>query len=505
MGRHLTSGRPSPTVRIALTVGLVFLLSSAFSATVDGVARVRAPAEEQTLITFEDYPADISGKPATAIDAWYANRGVRFPSVTALRFSKSSFPPAPGFAHSGETVITTCYSQEFCATPITMIFERPLARIAAYAGSAKGLRQPATVLLEAFDAQGRLRGEDTLELPASLPNGGLTATATVPEPIPVRALLEVVDRGGAIRSARIRWTDPERDPSSLHVDDVSMTVFVPDPRLEADPTTLSITASDTAARQTIKLTNTGNVPFQGLSASFRPESASAIADVSLDDDSCSGVIAPGTSCTVVVQVVPKATGELNGTVEVTAADAVRAMVGLTVRVGVGPTTPSSTAPPTSSAPTTSPLGPATGEPTIPTVEPTDVSPTSAPPANDPQKPETSSAASTLPPSETASRSASSTAIDSVIDIVDESPWLSPLLRVAGVAGIFLFGALIVPFANRLIRRRAVQPPPDPRPEVVSIELGSDAGHQEVHQGDRPVVTLTAALRGSATTIEEQQP
>jgi hypothetical protein len=81
---------------LLLLLSLVILLGPVASSSLAGSL---AESGDIEVVTFEDYPANISGTGAAPkITDQYRDRGVVFPDgVTALRFTADSFPRPPSY------------------------------------------------------------------------------------------------------------------------------------------------------------------------------------------------------------------------------------------------------------------------------------------------------------------------------------------------------------------------------------------------------------------------
>jgi hypothetical protein len=443
---------------LLLLLSLAILLGPVASSSLAGTL---AESGDIEVVTFDDYPANISGTGAAPeITDQYGDRGVVFPDgVTALRFSADSFPPAPELPRSPQVVITTCYSVEFCTNRIAMTFTTDTQRVAVYVGTAAALTEPGQVVMTAFDAQGTPLIQSAVELPV----GGL---------VPAQNELGVEDPAGRIRSAEIGWGNEGANHDHLVLDDLTITRFVARPELTANPSKLSLTLDDQVEHQTITVNNTGNVALTDLAAIFRPDLADAepVADIELLGLDCLTSLKPGQACVVKIAAHPLSRGTTTGVIEFATPSGLEsngpanALLGVAVVVSVSPTT----TPTGTTSPTTTP----TATTTV----------TSGPSANQ-----------TTPSSDPNYHPAS---------------WIQPL---AGGLMAFLLAALIfvgIPVLSRRLRPRGPRADKawaQSHPASPSITIRSDPGRSAIDDQSRPLLTLVAVGPRPVTTITEEEP
>jgi hypothetical protein len=212
--------------------------------------------EESTTFDFEDVSARISGAPAALpITDEYRERGVTFPNgVTALVFDDTSLPPRPDLPRSGEQVITTCYSIEFCTNRIDLTFNPPLERIELFAGSRRQIDDDAALVLQTLDATGAVL-DSTAEV--------FEASRTV---VPADRLLSLDDADGRIAGAALFWVENGTRLDGLIVDDLTIVPFVPPSTTEPETTstTVTISTTTTTARETTTTTDGPGEPVDPL-------------------------------------------------------------------------------------------------------------------------------------------------------------------------------------------------------------------------------------------------
>jgi hypothetical protein len=281
-----------------------------------------AAGAEPVVIDFEDYTANGPGQGATApVSDFYADRGVSFNAVTVLDFEQGL--AQPGFAHSGSQVVEPCYSQEFCAQPVSMQFRQGQVRVGVWVGL-DGSGSGAVVLL-AYDAAGSIIDEDKLDIDAG--------------PISVANQMEVTSGTGDIRRAEVRWSNPDQATNGLAVDDVTFEPAAPSLELEPEAIDFGTVARGTdAVRREATIVNRGNTTVQ-VESVLLDGSAGFVAG-----EGCDGaVLASGEGCTLTIEFRPSEVGVQRARLEVTGSfgRSVDALVAGTV-VG-GPVSPSPSA------------------------------------------------------------------------------------------------------------------------------------------------------------------
>ncbi len=286
--------------RVGTVVGALLVLVVGLSGAGLGPAAA-LPTQEgaEVVLTFEDYPARISGTSAArpVADA-YADRGITFSAgVVALLYNNDSIPARPELPRSGETVITTCYAAEFCSNLIEMTFDPAVERVSAWIGSEPAIVGTADAVMEAFDATGTLLVRETVTLRES---------GTINTPIAVD------DARGRIERAVIRWADSEPSRSSMVVDDVGFTPFVAVERLVLDPPAVELTVSESSVAADVRVLNEGNVPLFRLIPLLVDENGEPLPPSPpgwpisvtgmVPDEDCLTQLQPGGSCPVVIEV-----------------------------------------------------------------------------------------------------------------------------------------------------------------------------------------------------------
>ena len=410
------------------------------------------------VINFDSYPANISGSGAAPlISDEYASQGLVFPrGATALVFDETSFPPRPDLPRSGDTVITSCYSQEFCSSVILMAFDPPVSELTLFAGYSASLNEPAALVLEGFDGNGDVVDSEEVIIKAA------------PAATPANTPITVTDAAGRIESALIRWTDADRFLSQLIVDDVTVTPFVATSELTVAPPALELTVEDEVVREVLKLSNTGNVALPSL-AFFTLDGFGELVDetgaeLMVDADSdCLEQIEPGQSCDLILQVFPDPENEQ----ELTVAGA------LTFRTLSG--APGREIPVVVSVTLSPPVDPNPN----PDPDPVEPEPDDDPaPDLDPLNPEEDSV------------DAESDAVNPNLMPPEPDPvdWWIPVLI---VGAILLLGMMV---RRRIRRRRSKRPPPPPEP---------DASPRSPERPDRPVYrpTLTGTSDPGTQTVK----
>ena len=132
------------------------------------------------LITFEEMSPNGAAVPVLN---FYGDRGVIF---RASAFDYSKGPIIPSFAHSGTKGIETCFSVEFCTSPIEMTFTQAQAHVSVSTGFDGALGQAVTVVMRGFDATDTqvaqasvTLGPNTTSTPIQTPLAITTSTATI--------------------------------------------------------------------------------------------------------------------------------------------------------------------------------------------------------------------------------------------------------------------------------------------------------------------------------------
>jgi CARDB len=175
-----------------------------------------------------------------AVSDQYAGRGIVFEGPTALDFSGS------GLA-DGRVAIQMCWAKEFCEDDLQIALTGPATHIGLRFGLANRLAGDGTVVLEAFDADGGLRGEAD----AALTEGE--------GPVPARAVLFVDDPDGAIIRATVRTEDV---PIGLLLfDDVELDAYqAPAPMAQLALTGAVAVAEQQTVTVTAIVANLGDAP-----------------------------------------------------------------------------------------------------------------------------------------------------------------------------------------------------------------------------------------------------
>lgn len=160
------------------------------------------------LIDFEDIQTNGWGMGGqTVVNDQYKGLGVTFNSPVAIDYSKGI--AREGFAHSPTRAIETCYSKEFCRTPVEMTFETPVNYLKLWVGHYGSIQK--TVELLAFDDRGNIVGRDS--------NVMVPIDSIVPISIP----LEISKQENQIYRAQVSTMPNENgqvDNGGLAVDDV---------------------------------------------------------------------------------------------------------------------------------------------------------------------------------------------------------------------------------------------------------------------------------------------
>ncbi len=210
--------RPRHRYRIPI---FVCLASAAAPGLVVPTTFADSPRQDQpptVLVDFEDAPSGRSGTPVQEFDDLYEDLGIVFEfPVTALVFDGESIPALEDFARSGSTVVTDCYSQEFCSNRIVVSIPRRPQTVSLWIGSIRSIDEQASVVLEGLDERRQLVDVDVATLG---PSDG---------PIPVRTPLRLVDEGARIATIEVRWEDETSFRSDLAIDDLELIpLIVPD-------------------------------------------------------------------------------------------------------------------------------------------------------------------------------------------------------------------------------------------------------------------------------------
>ena len=284
-----------------------------------------SPARGQSveIIDFEDHPAGIDIDPA-----FYIDQGIRFEGGTVLEYGE-------GFASSGTNGLEMCFSEEFCTTPFRISFDLAQQSVSVFVGFNGRLGEAPPVLMVAFDANGRrLVDNDVVLEPGS--------------PVPVRQLLQVRDPEGRIRAVEIRWSDASRFMNSLVIDDATFEPIFP-VVLVSDPPELVL---ESESSEGMVVTNNGRGPVP-----FTVSLADDAGVFELLETTCSGTLAPGESCTLVVSFGPRAQGEYHASAVLLDRNGAQLLaipiIGHEAPVATTTTPPSTTLTTTSSATTTS--------------------------------------------------------------------------------------------------------------------------------------------------------
>ncbi|MFZ2071781.1 MAG: CARDB domain-containing protein [Halobacteriota archaeon] len=162
---------------------------------------------EPIVIDFEDLSSSGPGESGQVeVSTQYENKGITFNSLVALDYSKGL--AIPDFAHSGTKAIEQCYAREFCTMPIEMSFTRAQSRVKVRIGYSARIDETRTVILKAFDINGKEVGlaEEILALQG--------------EPLPIRTPLEVTSESVDIIHAVVSFLPDTILMNNLAVDDV---------------------------------------------------------------------------------------------------------------------------------------------------------------------------------------------------------------------------------------------------------------------------------------------
>jgi len=169
---------------------------------------------EPFVIEFEDLSTSGPGQgDQVEVSTQYSSKGITFNSPVALDYSKGL--AILDFAHSGTKAIEQCYAKEFCTTPIEMSFTRAQSRVKVWVGYSSGIDETRTVILRAFDINGKEvgRAEETLNLRG--------------EPLPILTPLEVTSENADIILAVVSFSPDTILMNNLAVDDVEFEVVEP--------------------------------------------------------------------------------------------------------------------------------------------------------------------------------------------------------------------------------------------------------------------------------------
>ena len=209
-------------MNVAAIIRLSAISGFALSSIVPANRLPEPDAASPIVIDFEDYPANRVGTPSAApVVDFYRDRGLLFvPGVTALVYDDQSAPADPDFPRSGDTVITSCYSAEFCTNNIEMELAVAHRRVQLWVGYDGRLSAAADLLLIGFDRDRTPVARRALTLG---PSDGR---------IPVALPMSVEDPEGRITSLQLAWADQRSFLAGLSVDDVELTPFVADPATE---------------------------------------------------------------------------------------------------------------------------------------------------------------------------------------------------------------------------------------------------------------------------------
>ncbi|OPX78139.1 MAG: hypothetical protein A4E45_01492 [Methanosaeta sp. PtaB.Bin039] len=166
------------------------------------------------IIDFEDIPTTGPGTGGqTVVSDQYKGLGVTFNSPVAIDYSLDF--GISGFAHSPTRAVESCYSKEFCRTPVEMSFAGPVRYLRLWAGQRHSLRIPKIVRLQAYDELGNLVGSDERTMGPS------------DYPIPISIPLEVTSAAYPISRAEVSYApdgNGQFDNVGLAVDDVEFGV-----------------------------------------------------------------------------------------------------------------------------------------------------------------------------------------------------------------------------------------------------------------------------------------
>lgn len=249
----------SATIRRVRRAAIVAAATTALAMT---AATGAVAQDDRAVIDFEDVPANRSGTGAApaVTDEFVETHGVVFEDgVTPLVFDEESFPPRPDLPRSGSTVITTCYSAEFCSNEITIGFTRAYEEITVWAGYSSSLSEPAALVMEAFAPSGELIDDV------------FTVLGPDDAAIPAENALTVSDGLGRIARVVVRWDDPTRFLSQLILDDLELVPFGERRELTPFPDLLVLDGSDGPVEDAIEFVNTGNVAIPIGSVGIGPD------------------------------------------------------------------------------------------------------------------------------------------------------------------------------------------------------------------------------------------
>lgn len=446
----------------------------------------RAQVEPSVTIDFDDAPANRSGSPAAAgITDRYAELGVVFTTpVTPLVYDAESIPALPDFSRSGSTVITTCYSVEFCSNRVELALDQGHEGVGMYVGYGAALAEPAEVVVEGFGPEGLVAATGVTLGPSD---------AAVPVEVPV----SLADPDGTITDVVVRWADPSRSLDRLAIDDLGLTPFVPRIGLAAKPTFLFLDGSAGEATGMVEVVNVGNVEVPIADVAFNADDPAP--SVSVVDTTCLGVLPREGSCRVDVAYDPVPGEVATGLIVVSARDG-SPLLEVDVEAA-GPAAPDDPTDAPTDGPTDDPTDASTDVPTDDPTDPTDPGePTETAGPTDPDDP--TEPGETPSPDETVVPGGGGTDADTTgTDPDDTPPGTLAALLVAGGGFVALLGW----WRRRRPGSAAVGPVPPPRPPlppdlpgpdavpVVGLRARPDGGRQAVQPAGGPVVGIRARL------------
>ncbi len=162
------------------------------------------------LIDFETVPS------GTAIINQFASQGVTFNQPTCINVA--AYTGIPDFAHSGNRAAIQCFAGEFCVAPVRMDFTTPQRTVKVWAGYIEQIFQTLTVRLLAFDSQGGIVAQASVDFPP-------------PNRVPIRTPLEVVVETQTITRAEV-WLlagGENSNPLFMAIDDIEFDTEGPPP------------------------------------------------------------------------------------------------------------------------------------------------------------------------------------------------------------------------------------------------------------------------------------
>lgn len=166
------------------------------------------------LIDFEDIETSGTGTGGQAvIENQYRDLGIIFNRPVALDYSRDL--GIDSYAHSPSQAVETCYSEEFCDTPLEMAFAVPVKYLKLWVGAGQGTSYSRTVRLQAYSRNGRLLDSDERTI---MPTDSI---------IPISIPLEVTSISEPIHRAEVGYLPSENnlvDNAGLAVDDVQFEV-----------------------------------------------------------------------------------------------------------------------------------------------------------------------------------------------------------------------------------------------------------------------------------------